>query len=178
MGSGSSGSTTSGTAGGGQQGGSGTASSGQQPGSGSSGTAGATQQQGSGSGTAEGNQRQGSSGTAQGTQQGGSTSGSTQQSGTSSSTSTTGSIPTLQGEQRTQVVRSFSSVNVTPVTEVNFSVSTGTVIPQTVELREVPADVIQVVPAYRGYRFFVVRNQIVIVEPGSRKIVTVIERTS
>ncbi|WP_188312117.1 DUF1236 domain-containing protein [Salinarimonas soli] len=68
-------------------------------------------------------------------------------------------------------------MNVTPVTNVNVSISSGTVIPETVELREVPADVIRVVPAYRGYRFFVIRNQIVIVEPRSRKIVTVIERT-
>ena len=66
----------------------------------------------------------------------------------------------------------------TPVSNVNFSISAGTVIPTTVELHEVPPEVIRIVPAYRGYRYFVVRNQIVIVEPGSRRIVTVIERTA
>jgi hypothetical protein len=59
---------------------------------------------------------------------------------------------------------------------VNFAVSAGTIIPTTVELHEVPADVVRIVPAYRGYRYFVVRNEIVIVEPSTRKIVTVIQR--
>jgi hypothetical protein len=59
---------------------------------------------------------------------------------------------------------------------VNFTVSTGTVVPTTVELREVPADIIRVVPAWRGYRFIVVKNQIIIIEPSTRKIVTVVER--
>jgi hypothetical protein len=45
-----------------------------------------------------------------------------------------------------------------------------------VELHEVPTEVIRVVPAYRGYRYFIVRNEIVIVEPSSRKIVAVIQR--
>jgi hypothetical protein len=84
---------------------------------------------------------------------------------------------TLTPEQRTQITRSFTSVTVRPVTAVNFSVAVGTVIPTTVELHEVPAEVVRVVPAYRGYRYFVVGNQIVIVEPSARRIVAVIERT-
>jgi hypothetical protein len=52
------------------------------------------------------------------------------------------------------------------------------VIPTTVELHEVPVEVVRVVPAYRSYKFFVVGNQIIIVEPASRRIVTVIERTA
>ena len=88
-------------------------------------------------------------------------------------------MPTnLSSEQRTQITRSFSSVRVSPVTNVNFAVSVGTVIPTTVELHEVPAEIVRIVPAYRGYRFFIVRNEIVIVEPGSRRIVTVIERSA
>ena len=54
----------------------------------------------------------------------------------------------------------------------------GTVIPTTVELHTVPASVVEIVPAYRGYRYFVVRDEIVIVEPGSRRIVTVIKRSA
>ncbi|HEX8165644.1 MAG TPA: DUF1236 domain-containing protein [Beijerinckiaceae bacterium] len=60
----------------------------------------------------------------------------------------------------------------------NFAISVGTVIPATVELHEVPAEIVRIVPAYRGYRFFIVKNEIVIVEPGTRRIVTVIERSA
>jgi Protein of unknown function (DUF1236) len=69
-------------------------------------------------------------------------------------------------------------VNVTPLSNVNFSISVGTAIPATVDLVELPPEVVRIVPAYRGYRYFVVRNQIVIVEPSTRKIVTVIERSA
>jgi len=39
------------------------------------------------------------------------------------------------------------------------------------------ADVVEVVPQYRGYDFFVVRDEIVIVEPSTYKIVTVLPRS-
>jgi len=62
---------------------------------------------------------------------------------------------------------------------VHFSISAGTVIPASehVELHVLPEEIVRVVPAYRGYRYFIVKNEIVIVEPSSRRIVTVIERT-
>jgi hypothetical protein len=40
-----------------------------------------------------------------------------------------------------------------------------------------PADVVEIVPQYRGYSFFVVRDEIVIVEPSTYKIVTVLSRS-
>jgi Protein of unknown function (DUF1236) len=92
---------------------------------------------------------------------------------------TTGSVPAnITSEQRTQITRSFSSVRVAPVTNVNFALSVGTVIPTTVEWHDLPAEVVTVVPAYRGYKYVLVGNRIVIIEPASRKIVTVIERTA
>jgi hypothetical protein len=84
----------------------------------------------------------------------------------------------LNTQQRTQITRSFASLNVRPLAAVNFAVSIGAVIPASVELYEVPTEVVQVVPAYRGYRYVVVGNQIVIVEPSARRIVAVIDRTS
>jgi hypothetical protein len=65
---------------------------------------------------------------------------------------------------------------VRPLTSVNFSVSVGTVVPTTVTLTPLPADVVTIVPQYRGYSFFMVRDEIVIVEPSTKKIVTVITR--
>jgi hypothetical protein len=39
------------------------------------------------------------------------------------------------------------------------------------------ADVVDVITQYRGYSFFVVRDEIVIVEPSSSQILTVLPRT-
>ena len=57
------------------------------------------------------------------------------------------------------------------MTNVNFALSVGTVVPHDVHLATLPADVVEIVPQYRGYSFFVVKDEIVIVEPQSYKIV-------
>jgi hypothetical protein len=83
----------------------------------------------------------------------------------------------LNDQQRTRVSQSFARLNVQPVRNVNFSVSVGTVVPRDVHLQTVPADVVEIVPQYRGYSFFAVRDEIVIVDPATYKIVTVLPRS-
>jgi hypothetical protein len=56
-------------------------------------------------------------------------------------------------------------------------VSVGTVVPTSVTVRPIPATVVTIIPQYRGYEFFVVRDQYIIVEPRTHKIVDVIERS-
>jgi hypothetical protein len=53
----------------------------------------------------------------------------------------------------------------------------GTAIPRDVRLQTLPSEVVEVVPQYRGYSFFVVRDEIVIVEPSTYQIVTVLPRS-
>jgi hypothetical protein len=84
----------------------------------------------------------------------------------------------INRDQETKISAAIRTTNVRPLTNVNFSISVGTVIPASVELHTLPADVVAVVPQYRGYRYFVVRDEIVIVEPSSKKIVTIINRSS
>jgi hypothetical protein len=83
----------------------------------------------------------------------------------------------LQTEQKTRLNHAVASLDVRPISNVNFSVSVGTAVPQTVSLRPLPDTIVSVIPQYRGYDFFVVRDEIVIVEPSSHKIVDVIERS-
>jgi len=45
-----------------------------------------------------------------------------------------------------------------------------------VRFQPLPAEVVEVMPQYRGYSFFVVRDDIVIVEPSSYQIVDVLPR--
>ena len=48
--------------------------------------------------------------------------------------------------------------------------------PAGIVLHPVPSAIVDVIPAYRDYDFFVVRDEVVIVEPRSHQIVDVIER--
>ena len=66
-------------------------------------------------------------------------------------------------------------MNVPSVSNVNFAVSVGTVIPESVTFVDVPEDIVRVVPAWRRYKVVKVRNQIIIIDPGPRRIVQIIE---
>lgn len=81
----------------------------------------------------------------------------------------------LTSEQRTKISKTIRQSNVKRVTNVNFNVSVGTVIPRSVTLHPLPATVIEVYPQWRGYRFVLVEDEIVIIEPGSYRIVAVID---
>ncbi len=59
-------------------------------------------------------------------------------------------------------------------TDVNFSVSVGVTVPTRVKFQPLPREVVEIVPQYRGYDYVVVRNEIVIVEPKTRKVVYVL----
>ena len=83
----------------------------------------------------------------------------------------------LDPKKKTELHAAFAKIDVKPVTHVNFSVSVGTVVPRTFDLRPVPTTIVEIVPQYRGYDFFVVRDEVVIVEPRTHRIVDVIERS-
>jgi hypothetical protein len=83
----------------------------------------------------------------------------------------------INDQQRTRVTQSIARLNVQPLTNINFSLSVGTAVPRDIRLQPLPPDVVQVVPQYRGYNFFVVRDEIVIVDPSSFQIVTVLPRS-
>lgn len=82
----------------------------------------------------------------------------------------------LNEGQRTRVVESFARLNMAPVNKVNFSVSVGGAVPRDVRVQPLPAEVVEVMPQYRGYNFLVVRDDIVIVEPSTYQIVDVLPR--
>jgi hypothetical protein len=92
-------------------------------------------------------------------------------------TETTGAISgtvKLNQEQRTQITQAFTSTKVQPVNNVSFSVSVGSTVTDSVRLYDVPPEVVRLVPQFRGYRYLVVRDEIVIVEPRTKNIVEVI----
>ncbi|WP_424631100.1 DUF1236 domain-containing protein [Bradyrhizobium sp. SYSU BS000235] len=82
----------------------------------------------------------------------------------------------LTTEQRTQVRSVITKQNVKSVTNVNFSISVGTRVPRSgVEFHTLPAEVVTIYPDWRGYEFFVVHEQIVVVNPRTLEIVAVLD---
>lgn len=83
----------------------------------------------------------------------------------------------INEQQRTRLSQTFARLDVRPLNSVNFQVSVGTVVPRDIRLQPLPADVVEIVPQFRGYSFVAVRDEIVIVEPSSLKIVAVLPRS-
>jgi hypothetical protein len=89
------------------------------------------------------------------------------------STETTGSID-INTEQRTEITQVIREEKVEPV-DVDFDVNVGVAVPRTVTLRPLPPRVIEIVPAYRDYEYFVLADgRIVIVEPATLKVVYIL----
>jgi hypothetical protein len=61
------------------------------------------------------------------------------------------------------------------VDRVDFSLSVGTAVPRSVRFVPVPSTIVVIEPSWRGYDYFVVGDQIVIVDPRSMEIVAVID---
>jgi Protein of unknown function (DUF1236) len=57
---------------------------------------------------------------------------------------------------------------------VNVNVNVGAALPAAVALAPLPADVVDIVPEFRGYDYVVTNDEIVIVQPSSREVVDVI----
>lgn len=81
----------------------------------------------------------------------------------------------LSTEQRTKIRTVIKEkVHAQPLTHVNFSISVGTAVPRSVHFYPVPVEIVEVYPAWRGYNFILVDDQIVIIDPSSFTIVAVI----
>ncbi|MEA2892615.1 MAG: hypothetical protein QOI05_3408 [Bradyrhizobium sp.] len=81
----------------------------------------------------------------------------------------------LSTEQRTKITSVIKSQNVRPATNVNFSISVGTRVPRNVGFHPLPAEIVTIYPEWRGYEFFLVNNQIVVVNPRTLEIVEIID---
>jgi Protein of unknown function (DUF1236) len=81
----------------------------------------------------------------------------------------------LTTEQRSRIRTTvLQGGNVNRVSNVNFNIRVGTVVPRSVKLVAVPPAILEVHPAWRGFLYFVVNDEIIIVEPGTLRIVAVI----
>jgi hypothetical protein len=81
----------------------------------------------------------------------------------------------LSSEQRTKITTVIRERRVQPETHVNFNISVGTRVPKSVHFHPLPADIVTIYPRWRGYEFFLVGDQIIVVNPRTLAIVAVLE---
>jgi hypothetical protein len=93
---------------------------------------------------------------------------------TQTSTTASGGSVALNTEQKAKIRSTVLTANAPRVTNVNFSIGVGTVVPRSVRLVAVPAPLIEIHPAWRGFMYFVHGDEIIIVEPGTLKIVAIV----
>jgi hypothetical protein len=83
----------------------------------------------------------------------------------------------INDDQRTRIIDRLQRERTEAQTNVNIQVNIGARLPSDVRGRPLPPDIVQIVPQYRGHEYMVVREEIVIIEPGRREIVDVISRS-
>jgi hypothetical protein len=82
----------------------------------------------------------------------------------------------INEQQRTRIHDVVVNKNFTSrfrASNVNFDVRVGTRIPRSFHLFAVPEDIVVIAPRFRGFRFFIVEDEIVFVDPVTFEIVAV-----
>jgi hypothetical protein len=64
--------------------------------------------------------------------------------------------------------------NVARVDSVNFNIRIGVAVPRTVHVAVLPAEVVTIVPEYRGFEYVVVGDQLLIIDPNTLEIVAIL----
>lgn len=87
-----------------------------------------------------------------------------------------GSHVTLTPEQRTRIRSTvIDSRNAPRVGHVDFNIRVGTLVPRRgIHVIPVPRTLVEIDPVWRGYLYFVVRDEVVIVNPRDMRIVAVL----
>ena len=81
----------------------------------------------------------------------------------------------LTPAQRTTIYRSVTRERVQMVPQ-GVDVRLGARVPQTVELREMPSALVTDVPTVRRYRYMVINNEVVLVDPATSEVVEIIRQ--
>ena len=79
----------------------------------------------------------------------------------------------LTPTQRTTIYRTVTRERVQTAPR-DVDIRVGARVPRTVELREIPPTLIEEVPTVRRYRYMVVNNEVVLVDPATSEVVEVI----
>jgi hypothetical protein len=81
----------------------------------------------------------------------------------------------LSTEQRSTIRTVIKQQKAQPATNVKFSISVGTRVPGNVRFYPLPVEVVHIYPTWRGYLYFLVGDQIIVVNPRTHEIVAVLD---
>ena len=82
----------------------------------------------------------------------------------------------LTPEKRTRIHEAIVQERNAPrVSSPNFNVSIGARVPRTVRFAALPRTILEIEPAWRGFEYFMIGDEIVIVDPRSMEIVAIVE---
>lgn len=85
-----------------------------------------------------------------------------------------GARANLTTEQRSKITTVIKKQKVEPV-KLDVQVRVGTRLPQHVRYFPLPAEVVTIYPEWRGFDYIVVGDTIVVIDPGTREIVAVLD---
>jgi hypothetical protein len=93
----------------------------------------------------------------------------------SQTTGQAGAAAKLSTEQRTKITSVIRNEHVKSIDKVNFSISVGTRVPREgVTFYSLPTEVVTIYPEWRGYKYILVRDEIIVVDPNTYEIVAVL----
>jgi hypothetical protein len=78
---------------------------------------------------------------------------------------------TLSPDQKTKL---HGLITVRRIDDVDFALSVGTRVPDTVTFYDVPEPIVDILPQYRGFEYIVVKDELVIIDPDTLEIVAVL----
>ena len=81
----------------------------------------------------------------------------------------------LSTEQRSTIRTVIKQQKAQPATNVKFSISVGARVPGNVRFYPLPVEVVHIHPTWRGYLYFLVGDQIIVVNPRTHEIVAVLD---
>jgi hypothetical protein len=82
----------------------------------------------------------------------------------------------LTPEKRTRIHEVIVQQRNAPrVSSPNFNLSVGARVPRTVRFAALPRTIVEIEPAWRGFEYFMIGNEIVIVDPRSMEIVAIVD---
>jgi Protein of unknown function (DUF1236) len=88
---------------------------------------------------------------------------------------TAGGSVKLSAEQHTTMRAAIQQYNARPMTNVNFSTSVGSRVPRNVHFYRMPEEMVYFYPHWRGYDYFLVSDEIFVVNPRTHEIVAVLD---
>src|SRR5947207_3482835 len=81
--------------------------------------------------------------------------------------------PDQKTQIRTSVLQSSSAPKVSR-SSINFNISVGTVVPRSIHFVTVPETLVRIHPAWRGYSYFIVDDEIIIVDARTLQIIAIL----